>query len=151
MCVPYLYCDRRKWFWLRFVWLIRKPQVFRIYNGTSVPFETMGERVNSSRDVVAHWTGMSGDVRQLQRFPMSGFQVTPLVCDATWGVGHKSISCSEEWRIRRQSLIHQHCWSSSLFLAKAKWHRSTQYGRSTFALSFWDLNHEVVPSAIWGV
>ena len=107
MCVPYLYCDRRKWFWLRFVWLIRKPQVFRIYNGTSVPFETMGERVNSSRDVVAHWTGMSGDVRQLQRFPMSGFQVTPLVCDATWGVGHKSISCSEEWRIRRQGLIHQ--------------------------------------------
>ena len=47
-------CD---WFgWLGF----RKPQVFRIYNRISVPFETNGKRVNSSRDVVARWGGCRG-------------------------------------------------------------------------------------------
>ena len=73
--------------------------MFRIYNGTSVPFETMGERVNSSRDVVAHWTGMSGDVRQLQRFPMSGFQVTPPAATQHGGSDTKAFHA--------QSLIHQ--------------------------------------------
>ena len=50
-----------------FGWLVfRKPQVFRIYNRISVPFETMGKRVNSSRDVVALWGGMSGNCRDFR-------------------------------------------------------------------------------------
>ena len=89
--------------------------MFRIYNGTSVPFETMGERVNSSRDVVAHWTGMSGDVRQLQRFPMSGFQVTPPAATQHGGSDTKAFHAQ-----RNDVFAGRVLFTSNLFLAKAK-------------------------------